>query len=92
MLQITKLENFRARAAPLIFNPEQFQLLSNPPPLTRAHFMRGCWLLGCEVQKMGLNAPPERMTLQQASWDKLTINSGQPKGEIIIIIKIFLQL
>lgn len=32
MLQITKLEDFRARAAPLIFNPEQFQLLSSPLP------------------------------------------------------------
>lgn len=57
--------------------------------LNQSAFHESCWLLGCverrEVQKMDPNALPERMTLQQASWDMLTINSGQPKrgeGEI----------
>lgn len=93
MLQITKLETFRACTAPLhLFLTQNDSVCFSSFYLNQTTFHeRAVSFLGCteyrkmkefayrKVKEMRPNGLLERTTLQQSGWDMFVINSGQPK-------------
>lgn len=78
-----KLEKFRAWAAPRVISAGSPPSLSLSQKDENTFHLRHFSFLGCikdgKVQKMDLNALQGRMMLQQAGWDMVVINLGQPK-------------